>query len=350
MVHVPSLPRRAAVCATLGAATVLTLVPSAAGASALTDPRALLAQVPVGEGDVAVRPQGASARATTATGTPPQIAYSVVNLGDDTGETEGISSAVARLNPLTGEARTLVADRSRLLTAQAWSDDRFRVYFGLLRFSEDGGEESAVDSVSQAGGTPRREVSDALELDVSRDGSRLVFVREEGSTANVFTSNAAGGDVQRVTGAGALSARFSPDGGRIVFTRAIGSGEEENTDVFTVRTDGTGLTRVTGRADTIDLGGAFSPDGSRVLFTRLGADEDLPDVYSVGIDGRGLRLVRANAADPDWASNGWLTYLTFEGDEEEARTQVAVRSPGVPGTETVLTRERNFVTAVRFAG
>jgi Tol biopolymer transport system component len=349
MVHVPSLSRRATVCATLGAATALTLAPASAGAATPTDAFSLLSSPPVVAGDVSVRPQGVKARATAATGTPPQIAYSVVKSTDAPGEEEGIASAVARLDPLTGAARTLVADNRRLLTAQAWSDDRFRVYFSLLSLDEEGGQ-FAVDSVSQAGGTPRREQADAVTLDVSRDGQRLAFVRQEGQTANIFTSNAAGGDVRRITGAGAVTVRFSQDGGRLIFTRVVSSGGLDNTDVFTVRTDGTGLTRVTGRADTEDVGGAFSPDGRRVLFSRFTDGEDLPDVYSVGIDGRGLRLVRANAFDPDWASNGWLTYLSIEGSAEQARTQVAVRAPGVPGAETVLTRERNFVTATRFAG
>ena len=349
MAVIRSLPGRAALCATLGTAAALALAPlSPASAATPFGTERLLRSVPSVAADVSQRPQAAKLGATAAaTGTPPQIAYSVAQLNDS--DDGSIASAVARLNPLTGVARTLVADQRRLLTAQAWSDDRFRVYFGLLDFTQET-EFTNVDSVSQAGGTPRREVEGALSLDVRRDGQRLVYVREEGETANIFTSNAAGGDERRVTGSGALNARFSPDGSRIVFTRLVGGLENGQADVFTVRADGTGLTRVTGRANTDDLAGAFSPDGSRVLFTRISQEDGLPHVYSVGIDGRGLRLVRANAADPDWASNGWLTYLTVNGSEEDFDTQVAIRAPGIPGAETVLTRERNLVTAVRFAG
>lgn len=357
---VRSLPRRRTLGATITTATVLALAPLSPAAAVLPagspapaavvpgGPSALLQKLqkaPQVTADVAVRPQGTPARIASTSSTPPQIAYSVAQAGSQTPST---ATAVARLNPLTGVARTLAADRTRLLTAQAWSDDRFRVYYGLLDIQGAGAGTSNVDSVGQAGAPPRRERTGALSLDVSRDGTRLVYLKQEGAVANIFTSTAAGTDVRRITGAGALSARFSPDAGRIVFTRTVGAGEAAQPDVFTVRTNGTGLTRVTSRADTADLGGTFSPDGRRVLFTRFTETDDTPDIYVANLDGSGLRLVRANATAPDWASNGWLTYLVTAVDGDSFATQVAIRSPG--GVETVLTRERNLVTAVRFAG
>ena len=63
--------------------------------------------------------------------------------------------------------------------------------------------------------------------------------------------------------------------------------------------------------------------------------------------------VRADASDPDWASNGWISYRTLRGGRtasEPVVSQIAVRAPGLTSRESVLTRETSAITAVRFAG
>lgn len=246
----------------------------------------------------------------------------------------------------------MVASRGQLLTVGAWSDDRARIYYDVVNVTSEYAVSGVrVDSVRQGGGGARRERGAASDLDVSRSGDRLVHTRQEGRVSNVFTSDAAGRGERRVTGAGGISPRFSADGRRIVFSRFLPTGDISQYEVFTVRTDGTGLTRVTGDRSAQDIGGGFSPDGRRVLFTRYSVSGS--GVYSVGIDGRGLRLVRANATDPDWAANGWISYLTSNTprpDGQGQRSQITLRAPGLRGAETVLIRERNLITGVRFAG
>lgn len=314
-------------------------------AGAADDPRQVVEQAPVLTTDVRDRPQGVAARYTAATGSPPQIAYSVAQFSRS-----ALASAVVRLNPLTGQARTVVATRGPVLTVDAWSVGRARIYYGISGVTATGNAfRQDVDSVPQAGGAARRERTSAYDLDVSRDAARLVYTRQEGGASNLFISDVTGRNERRLTGAGGFAPRLSPDGRLVVFTRNVprpGSPGPQ-AEVFTVRTDGTGLARVTRLPDSQDISGAFSPDSRRLLITRLSSTSNRLDVYSIGIDGRGLRLVRAGAGSPDWAANGWITYLTR--DRGASLPQVAVRAPGLRGAETVLTRERSAVTALRFA-
>ena len=341
--------RRSVRAATVAAAAAGALTVPLTGTASAVDGRDPLlrrgpAVAPESAERFAQRPQGRVVR--SAADTPPQIIYSVSN------EAQDPTTAVVRLNPLSGAVRTLVASRAESLSAAAWSAADGRISY--VRLDEDRGR---VDSVPQAGGRARPEVTPADGLDVSRDGRRVVFSRNAGSRSDIFVANRGGTGVRRLTGAGGFGPRFSADGTRVVFSRTLrtapGSDFERQADLFTIRTDGTGLRRVTATDDHDEAQGAFSPDGRRLLLTRSFTGPDSPaSVYSIGVDGRGLRRVEANAFAADWATNGWITYLSFAGDARPqlfAQDQVVVRAPGLRGRETVLTRETSFISAMRFA-
>lgn len=286
----------------------------------------------------AQRPQGRAVQ--SAADTPPQIAYSVSNGRG--------ASAVVRLNPLTGRVRTVIASGGgELLSVQAWS-----AADGRISYSRTIADEGRVDSVPQAGGAARAELADASSADVAPNGRTVVFSRSEGRVANLFAAGRGGTGVRRLTGAGGFSPRFSADGSQVVFSRALRSGSTTQADLFTLRTDGTGLRRVTATRAVDELIGSFSPDGRRLLFSGIATDAERASfsVYSVGVDGRGVRLVERNAFASDWAANGWVTYLSFGGQSQAfGQDQVVVRAPGRTGRRTVLTRETSFIDAVRFA-
>lgn len=311
-------------------------------ASAAVDPlveRRLAASRAPATGDVAVRPQGRAVQAVAGR-LPPQVAYSVRARN---------GSAVVRMDPRDGSARTLVAaDRyGPELTAEAWSAARLRVYYSLFSAIVDVGETPfpGVDSVPQTGGSPAREVPGAKALDVSHDGESVVYQRNEGASSNLFLAERGGTGERRLTGAGGFAPRFSQDDSSVVFSRSPRGGSSQ-ADLYTIGADGSGIRRVTARADTDDYLGAYSPDGQRVLFTRVLRSSGASSVYSVGVDGQGLRLVRRGAEAPDWAANGWLSYLLV-GDDR--RMQIVLRAPGLAGRESQLTRETSAITAVRFA-
>jgi Tol biopolymer transport system component len=271
-----------------------------------------------------------SPAAGAATSAPPQLAFSIAS---DT------RSELFTIDPATGTTHRLAAAAGELDVA-AWSRTTSRVYYAHLTETGPTTSTGQVDSVPDTGGAPRNDIpADAESADLSPDGTTYVFERD----GQLWTMRAAGGVPNRLTGAGGLKPRFSPDGTRIVFTRNVGRGGTDQLDVFTVGVDGTGLKRITGAAN-VDFSGAYSPDGKRLLFTRVSA-AGVPAVYAVNVDGSHLRLVSDGAADPDWASNGWIGYQAIDDNDI---AQLAVRSPGVPGTETLLTDNGLDTVSLRF--
>ena len=100
---------------------------------------------------------------------------------------------------------------------------------------------------------------------------------------------------------------------RIVYESYRGSDWE----LFTVRADGSGSTNLTRTKDVDDLYPHASPDGSRICFV---VDEGKGkarsrNVYVIGTDGAGRRLLAPNARQPCWGPDGKrLAYLPGEFD------------------------------------
>jgi TolB protein len=146
----------------------------------------------------------------------------------------------------------------------------------------------------------------------SPDGSRIAFDSDRGQypvKQGIYVMNRDGSNVRRITtlprdAANDLAPRFSPDGKRLVFTRYLGTDDFAPSAIFTVRTDGTGLRRLTSYA--ILAGDAdWSPDGEQIVFEAY-PDKRFGDVYVIDADGRHLRNLTNNAgnggaADPVWS-------------------------------------------------
>lgn len=131
-------------------------------------------------------------------------------------------------------------------------------------------------------------------------------------------------------------ATFRGANGLLVFEAPAGA----NTQLFTIKPDGTGLTQLTRFTDSGGTDAGWSKDGSRIVFTRhwdpAGPNEKLT-VYTVNADGSGSKALRKTgrgAVGPDWMPNGrQIVYL----DVISGRLMVVgadgtrVRSAGVPG-------------------
>jgi TolB protein len=107
----------------------------------------------------------------------------------------------------------------------------------------------------------------------------------------------------------AVSAQATTPGtnGQILFSGDVGG----HSQLFTIRPDGTGLTRLTHlRADALQ--GAWSPDGTRIALERDFARHAA--VYVMGVDTSGLRQLSPRrftfpggfAGEPGWSPNGRL--------------------------------------------
>src|SRR5436190_5600880 len=163
----------------------------------------------------------------------------------------------------------------------AWSPDGKRIAW-ILR--------GDVWTIAADGTDDRRltTVGDAEAPAWSSDGTQLAFDRSAaGSTPSIYRIAADGSGLQRLaTGSGPA---WSPDGTRIAFVRA--------NDVYTIKPDGTGETRLTTDAvlNTFDL--TWSPDGTKIAATRNGR------IHIIRADGGG-DLTIAAGFNPDWSPDG----------------------------------------------
>jgi Tol biopolymer transport system component len=132
---------------------------------------------------------------------------------------------------------------------------------------------------------------------VLADGKRAVFIatlgRADGKAA-IFVAQIGGGSgsLKRITPWETLADKIdcSPDGTRVAFS-APGFGGPRSSNLYTIRTDGTGLRQL-----THDHGGklndgldSWSPDGKKIAFisNRSGTYE----IYTINVDGSSIKQI-----------------------------------------------------------
>ena len=145
-------------------------------------------------------------------------------------------------------------------------------------------------------------------------------------------------------GAAAASAHATPSPtasgpDAIAFTRprlAVAGGDlvGKSSDIYVVRTDGTGLTRLAhGSGPSFIRGGAaWSPDGSQIAYIR-GQAFDRASVWVMNADGSGQRLVTRSekALGPGlaWSSGTEIVFSNLEGDDVLALLAVNADGSGL---------------------
>jgi TolB protein len=196
----------------------------------------------------------------------------------------------------------------------ALSPDGTRIaFFGYWgRITDEFVDHQDIFTMGVDGGHLRRVTSSPVQGTVygepqwSPDGRRLLYVRYEvdGSQA-VVTSRADGGDERRVTPWSMHAGDgpdWSPDGSRILF-RSPENDDFLNSNLYTIRPDGTGLKQLTHvPADTKLYSSSFSPDGRYITFGMQGIG-GASDVWRMNADGTGITpLTRTTLHDsaPDW--------------------------------------------------
>ena len=202
---------------------------------------------------------------------------------------------------------------------------------------------------------------------VWRDGSRpRVVARGGGGTRPAWSpdgarialrESAGGGDMSRVvihdlatgrshpvttpTRAWPLveSMAWAPDGRRIAFVGRSSTRLDDDTTVsalFTVRTDGTGLRRLTGTGDVATPD--WAPDGRSILCTRAAASargETGGSIWSVRADGGRTRRVPGpggaggREAQPVWSPDG--AWVALRSDGADPRPDAPAGGHGLAG-------------------
>jgi TolB protein len=190
---------------------------------------------------------------------------------------------------------------------------------GFPRYEWDQIEHSAV-AITAIDGTGEREIlrlgryaGDAGFPQMSPDGRLILFERHNSPLRRprmgqaIFVMNADGTNVHRVTPwklRGGDNPDWAPDSSRILF-RSREEADAERAQFYTVRPDGTGLTRLTNFPNEHRrvFSASFSPDGTQIVYARASDHREHGDLWLMNADGtnhRPLYAVPAADSAPDW--------------------------------------------------
>jgi Tol biopolymer transport system component len=156
----------------------------------------------------------------------------------------------------------------------------------------------------------------------SPDGRRIAFLR----SFDLWVSRADGRHARRVSPEAwaVMSHQWSPRGTRLAFVRNFSKG---GSAIYTVKPDGSGLTRVVKAPQPLALStGAWSPGGNAIVYTQ----QSLRPLVRIVRGGRVTTLARASHG-ATWSSRGLIAYATSTPDGD--RGQVCVRRAGSTAPE-----------------
>jgi len=146
----------------------------------------------------------------------------------------------------------------------------------------------------------------------SPDGSRIVYVRANSPLSKpalkraLFVASASGRGSRRITPwslDGGDNPDWAPDGKLIVFRSHEDDEGGQQSQIYVVRPDGSGLRAITHFAPGTEvLSYSFSPDGKWIMFAKTGTS-GLPDLFVMSPDGKNMRPVTHSKlwdSAPDW--------------------------------------------------
>ncbi len=169
----------------------------------------------------------------------------------------------------------------------------------------------------------------------NQNGSRLFKIRANGSSREYLSTGCPRLDEAGRCGDGYAS--WSPGGKRLALQReSCGTGSNNLIAVYVMQAEGTHARRVTQKKATCatrhplaDQAPAWAPSGRRLAFERFDHKRGKHAVFTVRLDGTGLRRLtpwRIDASQPDWSPNGrWVAFRTQE--QSETRGNIALVHP-----------------------
>jgi Tol biopolymer transport system component len=181
----------------------------------------------------------------------------------------------------------------------AWSPDASKIAFASAR---NGSPDIYVMS---ADGTGTAQLTSGKANDThptwSPDGADIAFVRDD----DIYVMKADGSEAHRISDINAAESdpAWSPDGDWIAYVRRTPGTPIQN--VWVMRPDGSERRALTNQ-DERAFTPSWAPDSSRIVFA-LNRDGKLYELFTIGVDGKGLRSVVPTAGDnfePSWSPDG----------------------------------------------
>ena len=137
-------------------------------------------------------------------------------------------------------------------------------------------------------------------------GQGIVFGDGPGEETDLFVVRPDGTGLRRLThDGGSGAARWSPDGTKIVFARY--DERTQTSDLFVMDADGSEITRLSDTPELSESSSSWSPDGSRIAFEAHPAGARPSQIYVMNADGGNvvrLSYTAGDAASPDWSPDG----------------------------------------------
>jgi Tol biopolymer transport system component len=217
-----------------------------------------------------------------------------------------------------------------------WSPDRT-----IIAFASDRDGTSQLYLVQPDGSNVRqltRDPAGAYAPTWSPDGTRLAFVSGTDDQARLSVLDLSNDVISPLSGVplGVSTPDWSPDGRRIAFGLRAATSDGES-DIFSVRADGTGgLLNLTNRPDA-DLLPMWSPDSRRIVYQRGAAAQ--AQIYVMNANGTAQTQLTSEPAgnqQPTWASNG--RQIAFVGLREQQRVLLTMNDNGEQIIEIVRSR------------
>lgn len=163
----------------------------------------------------------------------------------------------------------------------------------------------------------------------SPDGGTIVFASDRDGNYEIYSMKADGSEVRRLTNNPGHDSfpKFSPDGTLISFNSNF---EAETTDIYLIRTDGSGLIRlVSSKGNDLSRNG-WSPDGTKFAYNSDVEGND--DIFVIDVDpfrpALVLEMPNAELQTPAYSPDGRKIVFTAEFPDKHSELRVFDKASG----------------------
>lgn len=216
------------------------------------------------------------------------------------------------------DVEVLVEDGYGINSGPTWSPDGTRVAFA--RGSENGSDDDSDEIwVISADGTDLvRMTRDSLSSEQpawSPDGTEIAYVNEDWENAEIVTINVDTGESAQLTenDVQESSPAWSPDGSKIIFIAGDGDGD----DIYAMDSNGSAREPVLATPHLTEESPEWSPDGSSIAFSRW-TNKRGWQLFTMRSDGTQIeRLTKGGSGNnrgPSFSPDGrWIVFSRGEG-------------------------------------